>query len=735
MPRGDSKPRGEVRLTLALGAALAVTLIPLTRVIVPGSWLLGALVMTLGLLATGFALRRVRMPAVGVSATLIAAWTLVITTVFFAPTAFAGVIPTTRTLDAAGQAVTLAAGEILLGVAPMAPTPSLVFIIVAAMGVLTIALDHVVMTARMPLLATIALVAVWLIPAIAVPSRVDVFAFILLAIAVLWLLRAETRTREAPVMAAAGGSGITAVAVTIAAAAIVTAVVVGPALPAPVASIGSGTAASIDPTLNLGDDLRARRDTPVLTMYSDAAAPPSLRVATLSSFEGEVWLPDRVRSVSLDDDGMEPVTAAEGIALREDQTNVSVSQLSSAYLPVPFPAVDISGLVGIWRSVPYSRTVLSVQSNAQGQNYEVVTQTPRPTAEQIRATEADVSGMRLDVSALPPDTPPLIGATARAVTADAATDYDRLVALQDWFRGPDFTYSLTAPVEWGFDEPGVVAVERFLEVREGYCVHFAGAFALMARALDMPSRIVVGFLPGDPTGETVDGKRVIGVTTAQLHAWPEVHFEGIGWVPFEPTKSLGTPTVFRSADSLTPEDQAGPTPVAPTPTASTEPSAAPGESAETPEDEASGTAVRPVDLRPYLATLAAIAALAFAPRLLAAARRRLLRRRGTMGAAWRMLQNDAVDLGASAPASDTPRTFGARLIAQHGAPEAETMRVVAALERASYSPHGVADPDAVFDDVARIRAAMLDSAGGAERVRAQWLPRSLVVTPGSALAT
>ena len=89
-------------------------------------------------------------------------------------------------------------------------------------------------------------------------------------------------------------------------------------------------------------------------------------------------------------------------------------------------------------------------------------------------------------------------------------------------------------------------------------------------------------------------------------------------------------------------------------------------------------------------------------------------------------------LNRSTPA---PRTFGARLIAQHGAPEAETMRVVAALERASYSPHGVADPDAVFDDVARIRAAMLDSAGGAERVRAQWLPRSLVVTPGSALAT
>ena len=75
-------------------------------------------------------------------------------------------------------------------------------------------------------------------------------------------------------------------------------------------------------------------------------------------------------------------------------------------------------------------------------------------------------------------------------------------------------------------------------------MHFAGAFALMARTLGMPSRIVVGFLPGEFTGDTVDGQRVAEVTTGQLHAWPEVYFEGVGWVAFEPTKSLGTPTRF-----------------------------------------------------------------------------------------------------------------------------------------------------------------------------------------------
>ena len=62
---------------------------------------------------------------------------------------------------------------------------------------------------------------------------------------------------------------------------------------------------------------------------------------------------------------------------------------------------------------------------------------------------------------------------------------------------------------------------------------FIGAFALMARTLGMPSRVVVGFLPGGYTGDTVDGQRVAEVTTGQLHAWPEVYLDG--WVAVDPT--------------------------------------------------------------------------------------------------------------------------------------------------------------------------------------------------------
>src|SRR5690606_8607144 len=136
-------------------------------------------------------------------------------------------------------------------------TPAIIFIVVAALGVLTVALDHVVLTARMPLLATVALVAVWLIPSIAVPSAARVVMFVFLAATVLYLIRAETRTREAPAPAGArAGAGVTAMAAGIGAAAIMLTVVATPTIP-PATGSGAGLGlASIDATLKLGDDLR-----------------------------------------------------------------------------------------------------------------------------------------------------------------------------------------------------------------------------------------------------------------------------------------------------------------------------------------------------------------------------------------------------------------------------------------------------------------------------------------------
>ena len=57
--------------------------------------------------------------------------------------------------------------------------------------------------------------------------------------------------------------------------------------------------------------------------------------------------------------------------------------------------------------------------------------------------------------------------------------------------------------------------------------------ALLARELDYPSRVSVGFLSG--SAATAEEGLLFTVSGTDAHAWPEVYFEGYGWFPFEPT--------------------------------------------------------------------------------------------------------------------------------------------------------------------------------------------------------
>jgi len=80
------------------------------------------------------------------------------------------------------------------------------------------------------------------------------------------------------------------------------------------------------------------------------------------------------------------------------------------------------------------------------------------------------------------------------------------------------------------------AILNFLRVKRGYCEQFAGAYAAMARSLGIPARVAVGFTPGELRS---DGK--YHVYGRNAHAWPEVWFDNIGWISFEPTPGRGEP--------------------------------------------------------------------------------------------------------------------------------------------------------------------------------------------------
>jgi len=120
---------------------------------------------------------------------------------------------------------------------------------------------------------------------------------------------------------------------------------------------------------------------------------------------------------------------------------------------------------------------------------------------------------------------PEVQALADSWTADANTDFERLVAIQNELR--TFTYELNPPQT----EQDDYLTDFLINTRAGYCQQFATAFALLARRYGFPTRVSVGFLPGldDPTSD------VFTVRGTDAHAWPEVLLDDHGWVRFEPT--------------------------------------------------------------------------------------------------------------------------------------------------------------------------------------------------------
>jgi hypothetical protein len=95
-------------------------------------------------------------------------------------------------------------------------------------------------------------------------------------------------------------------------------------------------------------------------------------------------------------------------------------------------------------------------------------------------------------------------------------------------------------------KPGIEPLLEFLfETHAGYCQQFAGTAALLLRIAGVPSRVVVGFATGEQIGHDT-----WAVRDEDAHAWIEVYFPGVGWVPFNPTPAAAQADVAPGLDVL-----------------------------------------------------------------------------------------------------------------------------------------------------------------------------------------
>jgi len=326
---------------------------------------------------------------------------------------------------------------------------------------------------------------------------------------------------------------------------------VGPRLPgadaAPLYETRGGNGGSVtnvvSPLVDIRSRLTNRSDAELFAVQADFES--YWRLSALPRFDGTTWgLPER--SLSRVDGGLSP--ARDGAA--ELRQEITIASLGAKFIPAapdPLAASPQDGL----RFNADSATLLKTDGElAAGDQFEIVSASPRFLVKDLQAATSTDPGDPIYLE-LPDGFPSSVNEVARSVVAGASTPYEIALTLQNWFRS-EFEYSLE--VQAGHSNN---AIEGFLRDRVGYCEQFAGSYAAMLRTLAIPARVAVGFTPG-----TFDGD-VYSVLGKNAHAWPEVWFDGLGWVPFEPTPGRGSPGAENYTNVAPQQDSTGIDPNAP----------------------------------------------------------------------------------------------------------------------------------------------------------------------------
>jgi hypothetical protein len=164
-------------------------------------------------------------------------------------------------------------------------------------------------------------------------------------------------------------------------------------------------------------------------------------------------------------------------------------------------------------------------------HYTVFSETITRSPEELRAATGPLPPGFGVYLMLPPEITPRTRALAHQITAGAPTSYDKVIAIKAWLaKHLTYTLELEDP---GHQEP----VDFFLfDRKQGHCEYFASAFAILARAVGIPTRNVNGFLGG----EWNEYQSYVAVRAGDAHSWDEVFFPGVGsgagtWVTIDPT--------------------------------------------------------------------------------------------------------------------------------------------------------------------------------------------------------
>ncbi|GAB3480619.1 DUF3488 and transglutaminase-like domain-containing protein [Nocardiopsis coralliicola] len=268
----------------------------------------------------------------------------------------------------------------------------------------------------------------------------------------------------------------------------------------------------------------AEPDQPLLSVAADE--PTELRWVTLSEFDGITWQPDRAYRASSE---VLPEPEARVPQGEERTIAVEVHGLPGNWLPVAGVPHRVEGPQLAYD--PASFTVRTTGDGTGGGGLEGLGYTASGTVpsydKETLAAAGEADRERFErYLRLPEGAPEQLDEIAGRV--DGASPYQRANRLAGYLRA-NYGYDPEAPSGHGYANLDRLLAAPGEEGGAGTSEQFASAFALLARAAGLPSRVVAGFGPGVEHG----GAQLI--RSGDAVAWGEVYLDGVGWAPFDVT--------------------------------------------------------------------------------------------------------------------------------------------------------------------------------------------------------
>jgi transglutaminase-like putative cysteine protease len=270
-------------------------------------------------------------------------------------------------------------------------------------------------------------------------------------------------------------------------------------------------------------------DKVVFTVDADRAT--FWRGQIFDQWDGRTWTQSQPRRFAATPEG-ELAHDRFDLGATGDDVLVQRFRLEAGYSDVVFAAasaVSVDAASQVVQTADGS-VFTGAEAFGRGATYTAVSRRRPLTEEVLRAADGPIPEEVTLRYAADPETTPRVRDAALAATEGFTSNYDKVRALERWMDRTT-RYSLDAALS----PKGVDVVDHFLfTAREGWCEQVASSLVVMARVNGIPARLVTGYVPGE--AKPLTGTYVVRERDA--HAWAEVWFPDLGWVPFDPTASV-----------------------------------------------------------------------------------------------------------------------------------------------------------------------------------------------------